>query len=186
MSYEPDLVCQDDPRRGEVRRNPYVNGLDYLEFADQPVEPSKPVRLWVYFLDKAPEALRIENIRITGGQRITSLKVIELKFCREDDPDQDDCMIVTLDQPGDLSTYTLCIIEVDEAGRPTGRLHPDFDPLYACLDFSFQDICPSDLDCKIEPVLPSRAAGRTGHRLPGQGLCQLPPSDPRPPGSGDA
>ena len=104
MSHEPDLVCQDDPRRDEVRRSPYINGLDYLEFADQALEPGKPVRLWVYFLDKAPEVLRIENIRITGGRRITGLKVIDLKFCREEDPDRDDCMIVTLDRPGDNST----------------------------------------------------------------------------------
>jgi hypothetical protein len=153
MTHEQDLICQDDrQRRADIRRHPDLNGLDYLEIADQPLLPGQPVRVWVYFLDKAPEKLTIENIRITGGQRITDLRVIHLSFCREEDPDQDDCMVLTLNHPGDLSTYRLCIIEVDDAGRPTGQLHPDFDIHYACLDFSFQSVCPNDLDCAVEPA----------------------------------
>lgn len=141
------LICQDERRRHEVRAQAF-NGLDYVEVSDD------QRTLTVYFLGKAPEKLAKENVRIEGGQRIRNIRVVDLDVHRQDDPELDDCMIITVDRPGDFSAYTLCLVEVDERGRPTNRPLSGFDPRYACLEFSFKAGCPSDLDCKPQMICP--------------------------------
>ncbi|MGD8966114.1 MAG: putative baseplate assembly protein [Anaerolineae bacterium] len=142
------LTCQDERRRQAVRRHEDYNGLDYLEVSDD------QLKLTVYFLEKAPEELREENVRITGGRRIRDIEVVDLQLCQHLDPDLDDCVVVTVDKPGDFSTYELCLVDLDEYGRPTGRPFPGLDPRYACLPFSFKVGCPSDLDCKPQVICP--------------------------------
>jgi hypothetical protein len=155
-----DLSCRDEQRRHEVRRRG-LNGLDYLE-----VDDSQLV-LTVYFLDKLGEARRRiqrENVRILGGRRIRDIWVMDVGLCIAEDPERDDCMQVFLDRYGDFSTYTLCLVEVDDLGHPIVerevRGQPSYQPLagfdrrYACLKFSFKAGCPSDLDCKPQPVCP--------------------------------
>ncbi len=143
----PTISCQDERRRHAVRAAT-LNGLDYLEVSDD------QRRLTVYFLGKAPEGLVKDNVRIKGGRRIRNIQVVDLQIMRQQDPARDDCMEVVVDQPGDFSTYSLCLVDLDEAGRPTDRLHPAFDPRYACLEFSFKAGCPSDLDCRPELICP--------------------------------
>lgn len=141
------LYCQNELRRYKVREHE-LNGLDYLEVSiDQ-------LNLTVYFLDTAPEELSKENIQIRGGQRIRDLRVVDLRFCRHDDPEIDDCMIVTVDKAGDFSTYSLCLVELDEEGKQTQQPHHAIDPRYACVEFSFKQDCPSALDCKQPPLCP--------------------------------
>jgi hypothetical protein len=134
------LRCSDERRRGAVRKEP-LNGLDYLEVGDDARS------LTVYFLGKAPEGLTRANVRITGGQRVRGIEVIDIDIHRHDDPERDDCMVVTLDRTGDFSTYRLCVVALDERYKPTDRPFQGFDRRYACLDFSFMASCPSDLDC---------------------------------------
>jgi len=129
-----------------VRRDPRCNGLDALEVSDD------QLHLTVYFLDKAPE-LVAANVRITGGRRVTGIRVVDIAVCRSEDPERDDCLTVTVDRPGDFSCYRLCIVELDERGRATDVPRHDFDPRYACLDFTFKAGCPTDLDC-IPPTCP--------------------------------
>jgi hypothetical protein len=145
---EPTVICQDERRREAVRGKEGYNGLDYLEVSDD------QLTLTVYFLGKAAEPIAKENVRILGGRRIIGIRVTGIEIERQDDPELDDCMHVTVDRPGDFSTYRLCLIELDEKGLPTDRPLRNFDPRYACLDFSFKAGCPSDLDCKREPVCP--------------------------------
>ncbi len=145
---EPTVICQDEQRREAVRGKKGYNGLDYLEVSDD------QRTLIVYFLGKAPESIAKENVRILGGRRITGIQAIGVEIERQDDPELDDCMHVTVDRPGDFSTYSLCLLELDEKGLPTDRPLRNFDPRYACLDFSFKAGCPSDLDCKPQPVCP--------------------------------
>jgi hypothetical protein len=133
------LTCKTERRRHEVRRQQH-NGLDYLEVGDD------QRTLTVYFLGVAPEDLTTENVQITGGRRIRDIQVIEVKTCPQHDPELDNCMVVTVDKPGDFSTYTLCIVNLPEDSP--------FDPRYRCLDFSFKAACPTDLDCKTQPVCP--------------------------------
>ena len=63
-------------------------------------------------------------------------------------------MVLTVDRPGDFSTYKVCVVELDEHGHPTYQPLSGFDPRYACLEFSFKAGCPSDLDCKPQPLCP--------------------------------
>jgi hypothetical protein len=143
------LSCKSEQRRHAVRQVEGLNGLDYVEVNGR--------SLTVYFLGKAPAEVALNEVRIGGGRRIRDIRPTRLTIQRQDDPDLDDCMTITVDKEGDFSTYTLCLIEVDENGRPSGRPHPDFDPRYACLDFNFRLDCPTALDCKTEPVCPPPA-----------------------------
>ncbi len=146
---DPILTCQDEQRRHQVRKVQGVNGLDYLE-----IDQHDRTRLIAYFLGKAPEHLRKENVVIQGGRRIRNIQVDDIKIVRQRDPELDDALIVTLDRAGDFSTYTLGLVETDEDDRPTKQPLAGFDPRYARLEFSFSVDCPSDFDCQTEPICP--------------------------------
>lgn len=152
------LSCKIDARRDAVRAAQNLYGLDYLEVSQSQLD------LRVTFLGKAPAKIESANIVIEGGQRITGIRVKDLRVFRIDDPDLDDYMVVSVDRPGDFSTYTLRVVEADENGLPIlqgdGQAEDrfvvlaGFDPRYASLDFTFKASCPSDLDCADTPVCP--------------------------------
>jgi predicted phage baseplate assembly protein len=146
-----DLVCRRDPRRAKVRAAD-SNGLDYLDVSDD------QLTLTVTFIAKAPEGITAANVRVDGGRRVKGIRVTWVRLCIEDDPELDDCMLVTVDKPGDHSTYTLRLVEPDELGRPGERPLAGIDPRYARLAFSFKVGCQSELDCAAAdpcpPVLP--------------------------------
>ncbi|CAG0930506.1 hypothetical protein TFLX_01792 [Thermoflexales bacterium] len=136
-------ICQDDARRETVRARPELNGLDYVEVADD------QLTLNVYFLGKAPEAIQdgtTQYVRIAGGRRIRDIQVVDVEVVREDDPELDDLMIVRVDRPGDFSTYTLRLVDLD-----------NIDPFYDHVEFSFKVNCPSDLDCAPGDTCPPPA-----------------------------
>lgn len=141
------LLCKDENRRHEVRKAE-LNGLDYVEVSQD------RRRLTVFLLGKAPAWLRSQNVTIEGGRRIRDIRVIDLDIHRHDDPEVDDCLVVTVDRPGDFSTYQLGVRALDREGRPTREPLEGFDRRYACVDFSFTADCPSELDCKQDPVCP--------------------------------
>jgi hypothetical protein len=140
------LHCRTERRRKDVREA-QLSGLDYLE-----VSPDQ-TRLTVYFLGKAPEGIEKENVVVEGGRR-PGVRVTKIEIRRADESYLDDSMRVLVDRPGDFSTYSLRVVEVDEQGRPTDRPLAGFDPRYDRLDFSFKVDCPTDLDCKVEEVCP--------------------------------
>ena len=151
-------ICQDDTQRRRAVRahrdaqgNPDLNGIDYIEVSehDQRI-------LNVHFMDKAPEDITVKNVRIDGGRRIRNIKVIKVELCAPDDPEQADCMQVTVNRAGDFSTYTLCLVELDEQGHPSDQPLKGFDVRYACIDFSFKANCPSDLDCQAVDTCPPK------------------------------
>jgi len=141
------LICDDERRRHDVRAKG-LNGLDYLEVSED------ERRLTVYLLGKAPADLHKENVQLSGGRRVRDVQVTGLEIIKSRDPEQDDLLIIKVDKPGDFSTYTLCLVDRDEAGRQTDRPFPSFDPRYYCLDFSFKAGCSSDLDCKTQEICP--------------------------------
>ncbi len=105
-------ICQDDTKRRQAIRategKQGLNGIDYIDVSEY------QRTLTVFFLLKAPEQeLQPGNVRIDGGRRIRNIKVLEVTFCRNEDPERDDCMLVNVDKPGDFSTYTLCLVEAD-------------------------------------------------------------------------
>lgn len=141
------LVCKGEKRRHEVRKHPDFNGLDYLEVLN-------PTTLCITFLDKAPRKLSKKNVVIRGGRRIREIEVVDIDIFRQPEPDLDDCLEVTVNKTGDFSTYTVCLVELDENGHPTDIPLKGFDPRYYCLDFTFKIDCPSDLDCLQEESCP--------------------------------
>lgn len=143
----PSEICQDQKdRRQRIRdiahraESNEPNGIDYVE-----VDETQLV-ITVYFLNKAPLNIEPANVRITGGVRIRDIKVEDIRFCRMDDPDRDDCMRVFVDKFGDFSPYTLRL--VNAPGGISGQSPlTGFDPRYEQIEFSFKANCPSDLDC---------------------------------------
>src|ERR1035441_6716116 len=63
-------------------------------------------------------------------------------------------MLVTVNEPGDFSTYCLCVRNLDSQGRSTDAPFPGFDPRYACVEFTFKGSCPTGLDCAAPMVCP--------------------------------
>lgn len=147
---DPALSCRDEGRREDVRVAS-LHGLDYVEVSDDQLS----LRVW--FLGKAPAAIRAQNVRIRGGRRIGDIRVIDVRVERRDDPALDDSLDVAVDKPGDFSTYMLALVQLDERGQPTDEPMEGFDHRYAQVAFSFKAGCPSDLDCKTEPVCPPPA-----------------------------
>src|SRR5580765_1778983 len=140
------LTCKSEQRRERVRSSPLM-GLDYLE-----VSPDQ-MTLTVYLLGNAPEQIEPANVLIKGGERITGIQVTGVTVTAETDS-ADAYLTISVDKYGDFSNYTLCVVELDDHGRPTQAPMSRFDPRYACLDFTFKAGCPSDLDCKAQPVCP--------------------------------
>jgi hypothetical protein len=123
---------------------PDLNGIDYVEISEDQYS------LRVYFLAKAPQGISEKNVVITGGRRVTGIRVIDIDVCRMAGKDLDDCLTITVDKPGDFSDYTLRFVELDKRGRPTRRPLRGFDRRFAEIVFSFKAGCPSDLDCLPE------------------------------------
>lgn len=136
------LACGGKERRLALFGNASWNGIDFLEVGcDQ-------LSLCVHFFGQVPAHLTPANIRIEGGRRVQGIGVVAVHVDPSDDPERDDCLHIDLDKFGDFSVYRLCLVNAaPEAGPLAG-----FDPRYACLDFSFKIDCPSDFDCRSEPV----------------------------------
>ena len=146
---QADSSCRDERRRAIARQRD-LNGIDYVGIsADQ-------TSLCVHLFGEVPRAIDTANVRIQGGRRVRDIQVISVYPEREEDPELGECLRVNLDKPGDFSTYQLCLVEA-ENGRPTLKPLKDFDPRYACIEFSFKVDCSSDLDCRNEQPCPPEA-----------------------------
>ncbi|MGP3981993.1 putative baseplate assembly protein [Streptomyces sp. KR80] len=139
-------------RRGQIRAA-RLNGVDAVEVSDD------GLTLTVTFIGKAPHGLCPENVRIDGGRRITGIEAVEVAVEREEDPELDDKLYVTVDRAGDTSRYRLSIVDTDPYGRPGTEPFPGFVQRYFGADFTFQPDCPTPFDCKDEqPGLPATFA----------------------------
>lgn len=143
-----DVSCENRHRRQDVR-NAALFGFDYVDVGDD------QKTLEVFFLGRAPANIQKANLQITGGRQVRNIQVRSLNVVRQRDPSLDDYMEVVVDRPGDFSCYTLSLVTLDDAGRPTDTSFPGFDPRYASVDFSFKFDCPNDLDCAPPNVCPS-------------------------------
>lgn len=137
-------------RRAKVRAA-QLNGVDAVEVSDD------GLLLTVTFLGKAPHGLCPENIRIDGGRRITGITAVDVSVEREDDPELDDLLYVTLDKAGDTSRYRLSLVETDPYDRPGTQPYRGFDQRYHSAHFSFRPDRPTPFDCK-EDEQPTAAA----------------------------
>lgn len=159
-----DLSCDLAVRRKKLFNNAQWTGIDFVDVADDQRS------LCVHFFGPVPEHFDVEHVRIEGGRRIRDIHVVRVEIERSDDPELDDCLHITLDKPGDYSTYRLCLIDPEPPPGPPDSCGengnkskdqdkkeppwPRLDPRYACIDFSFKVGCPSDLDCKANHACP--------------------------------
>src|SRR5207244_9464290 len=135
------------PRRKAAR----ALGLNAIDF----VEPHDDRRgVTVFFISEAPADLAVENVRLVAEPGAVELRVEHVRLCREDDSRLTDCVRIAFDRPGDLSTYTLELVEADARGRPSRRPLRGLDPRASSAEFSFAAGCPSDLDCLQPEVCP--------------------------------
>lgn len=132
-------------RRAKVRAA-QLGGVDAVEVGDD------GLLLTVTFLGKAPHGLGPENVRIDGGRRITGITAVDVDVEREEDPELDDRLHVTLDRAGDTSRYLFSLVETDPYGRPGTEPFRGFDQRYHRASFSFRPDCPTPFDCaETEP-----------------------------------
>ncbi|MPY59627.1 putative baseplate assembly protein [Streptomyces spongiae] len=131
-------------RRAKVRAA-QLNGVDAVEVSDD------GLLLTVTFLGKAPHGLCPENVRVDGGRRITGITALDVSVEREEDPELDDRLYVTLDRAGDTSRYRLSLVEADPYGRPGTEPFRGFDQRYHSAGFSFRPDCPTPFDCEDQP-----------------------------------
>jgi len=131
-------LCCEDRRRAELRApTATLNGIDFLEVVDAGAPLAYRQRVLRANFVRTPPGVTVvkENVRITGGERIRDIPVDDASFVG-------DVLVVRVATPGDFSTYTLRLIELD--GTPLTGL----DPLLSAVDFSFKVECPSDFDCR--------------------------------------
>jgi hypothetical protein len=138
--------CEQDDRREAARQRVGWNGLDYVELGPQ------GHNLRAYFLGKLPPELADPKpdlarfLRLDGGVRITGIAITGVQPIVDPDPEQDDHLLISLDQEGDFSVYTLSLVGV-----------ANVDPRYGSADFHFRIDCPRDLDCAPVCACPPEA-----------------------------
>jgi len=144
--------CRAPRRRQEVLERKTLNGIDFLEIAavDQK-------SLDIFFVHPLPgqvgevpapphnvPPLTKDNFVITGGTRIKNPAIRLISQIAGNR------LRLTVQEPGDYSTYTLQLVT-----SPTQPIvPPGFDPALAAIDFSFKVLCPSEFDCETETVCP--------------------------------
>ncbi len=140
--------CCDERRRSAILSHPNFNGIDFLEVLDDPALPNNQRQrtLFVHFLKPlAPNALKQDNVRIEGGERIREVAVTGVSIGTGANAI---VLTVTVNEPGDFSIYTLRLVRGADDLEP-----PDnFDPLASAVEFSFKVECPTDFDCEPQRV----------------------------------
>ncbi len=150
-------ACCDERRRNILKAQSLLNGIDFLEVADDPAAPAdtRQRTLFVHFIHPLQAgALSKENIRIDGGERISNIVVTHADVAALTSPPsglQDNVLVVQVSQPGDFSTYTLRLVrEAEHSDPPDG-----FDPILSAVHFSFKVACPTDFDCAPATACPT-------------------------------
>jgi len=153
--------CRNENRRDIIRKakgaggKPLVRGIDYLEVRDG------GKTLYVMFVHQLIQAegkplpLRVDNLLIEGGVRITNIEVLNISVTARPNPDlpegpgneaDDDNLkrlIVRVGSVGDLSTYTLRLITSNSNYDPP----VGFDTQLSAVEFLFRPEC-NQFDCR--------------------------------------
>ncbi len=135
--------CREAHRREAVLKHASLNGIDFLEVGEGGT-------LAVNFLKPlAPGGVTRERLRIEGGERIRGIRVTAEPSRGADGR----VLLVSVSEAGDFSTYTLRLVR----GPGDERAPEGMDPLLAAVEFSFKIGCPSEFDCKPDPIPPGAA-----------------------------
>jgi hypothetical protein len=140
------VLCGEDRRKAAVLANPTLNGIDFVEYSENPAAtPDQRYRLDVVFLKTAPTGLDGKNFQVAGGARIAGIQVFPGAVATVTGDTLR--LRIFVDQPGDFSIYTLTVTAA------AGVL----DPRLVSAPFSFKASCPSDLDCRQDAQCPPQA-----------------------------
>lgn len=143
----PLPLCSNEARRERLRLSGQLNGIDYVEVGGD------GVTLCVHLFGAIPASIGVANVRVSGGDRITSLRVLSVSEENEPDMHDDACLRVVLDREGDHSAYCLCLVDASSGIDPSGWIaYPGFDPRYACAALRFRLECAKDRDCAAETL----------------------------------
>jgi hypothetical protein len=153
MASSPSEISRDPQRRRKLRTSA-LYGIDYIEVSDD------RLTLSVFFIGKVSNAISASNVRITGGVHVRDIRVLGIQIRDLDYSENDNCLEVAIDRPGDLSTYTLSLVELDENDQPTDQPPAGCDPRLNQADFSFNIGRVVEFDCKptrlrSQPELPA-------------------------------
>ena len=143
--------CSDESRRETLRTASTLNGIDYVEVGDD------GVTLCVHLFGDIPTDIQVANVRVSGGDRITGLRVLSVNEEREPELHDDVCLRVLLDREGDYTAYCLCIVDASSGKDPASWIaYAGFDPRYACATLRFRLDCGKNLDCAAStPCVPT-------------------------------
>jgi hypothetical protein len=157
------LLAEENTRRNANGETP-LNGIDFLEVLDQDAPSGtgnieRQNTLLVRLFEPMPSPpLNTDNVRITGGERVTPVKAkwahpaaaIPATAAPQAErdffaalPSADRLLVVRTDSSGDYSNYRLSLVQSANNAAPLA----DFDPLFSVVEFSFKVECPSDFDC---------------------------------------
>ena len=166
--------CPNETRRQRVLEDDTanLNGIDYLEVldSDAPEESNRQRTLLVRCLRPVPQGLTKDNVLISGGVRVSPVRVVWAS--RSDDlppspsvdnpptnkerdflaalPNGDHVLVVRTDSDGDYSPYGLTLVlGPNDPDPPAG-----FDSQLREVEFSFKVECPSDFDCVEKSICP--------------------------------
>ncbi|MGB9739737.1 MAG: putative baseplate assembly protein [Chloroflexus sp.] len=156
-----------NPRRAQVLSTSAIplNGIDLLEVLDRDAPAGAPPQqtLLVQMIKPAPWGLGAANVQLTGGVRVTGVKVRWVLRAADASPADiaagritsaertfynglsaaDRILVVRVDLAGDFSTYALRLVR-----SPTDPSPPaGFDPILSHIEFAFKVECPSEFDC---------------------------------------
>jgi hypothetical protein len=128
--------CDDPARRALLVADPKLNGIDAVEV---PWDDQRHPR--VYFVKKDVPQLRLQQLSIRGGARVTGITVTDQRVLTGGNGLR--YLELTVDKAGDFSIYTLAVDAPDL-----------LDPRFATKPFSFKAGCPMDLDCEVDESCP--------------------------------
>ncbi|WP_395715192.1 GPW/gp25 family protein [Reyranella sp.] len=138
--------CCDLRRLDVLRLSGTANAIDFLEVLDKGGPPAAPRQQTLFVRLLRPGfALTPDNIRITGGERITRIGIVWCAPANALPPQAEPGLVATVDDlartlvvrtdsSGDFSTYTLSIVASSGSSNPPAG----FDPRLSSIDFSFK------------------------------------------------
>jgi hypothetical protein len=149
--------CCDNRRLAVLADQSVYNGIDFLDVVDEQSQAlaDRQRTLRVHFVHAlVPGQLDESNVKISGGERITGIHVLqafdEVLSSPSGDPN---VLVVVVDAAGDFSTYTLTLVDSANSSHPPAS----FDRVLSTIDFSFKAACPSPFDCAAPTICPSIA-----------------------------
>jgi hypothetical protein len=157
------FCCDDDRRRNAVKAHATLNGIDFIEVVDDHDDPfqERQRTLLVHFIEKdTPQGqqsltnvlaqLKVENVRITGGERTKDIAVVSVKNNLTASPPDgpENVLTVQVSKAGDFSTYTLRLVKDANISEPPEGV----DPVLSAVGFSFKVACPTHFDCKTPRI----------------------------------